>query len=71
MEDFEDRLLGVQQKIKADYIVTRNAADFVRSDIPVSTRRVFSRMENLVHEKAEFLEVRAASLKAGDAEYMR
>lgn len=58
-EDFEDCLIWrAAKKIKADYIVTRNAADFTRSDIPVLTpAKFFSTMEseqNLVYEEAEF-----------------
>ena len=58
-EDFEDCLIWrAAKKIKADYIVTRNTADFVRSDIPVLTpAKFFSTMEseqNLVYEEAEF-----------------
>ena len=58
-EDFEDCLIWrAAKKIKADYIVTRNAADFVRSDIPVLTpAKFFSTIEaeqNLVYEEAEF-----------------
>ena len=58
-EDFEDCLIWrAAKKIKADYIVTRNVADFVRSDIPVLTpHEFFSTMEaeqNLVYEEAEF-----------------
>ena len=58
-EDFEDCLIWrAAKKIKADYIVTRNVADFSRSDIPVLTpAKFFSTMEseqNLVYEEAEF-----------------
>ena len=58
-EDFEDCLIWrAAKKIKADYIVTRNATDFVRSDIPVLTpAKFFSTLEaeqNLVYEEAEF-----------------
>ena len=58
-EDFEDCLIWrAAKKIKADYIVTRNAPDFIRSDIPVLTPgEFFSTMEseqNLVYEEAEF-----------------
>ena len=58
-EDFEDCLIWrAAKKIKADYIVTRNTADFVRSDIPVLTpAKFFSTIEteqNLVYEEAEF-----------------
>ena len=58
-EDFEDCLIWrAAKKIKADYIVTRNVADFSRSDIPVLTPgEFFSTMEaeqNLVYEEAEF-----------------
>ena len=58
-EDFEDCLIWrAAKKIKADYIVTRNTTDFIRSDIPVLTpAKFFSTMEseqNLVYEEAEF-----------------
>lgn len=58
-EDFEDCLIWrAAKKIKADYIVTRNVADFTRSDIPALTPgEFFSTMEaeqNLVYEEAEF-----------------
>ena len=58
-EDFEDCLIWrAAKKIKADYIVTRNTADFVCSDIPVLTpAKFFSTIEaeqNLVYEEAEF-----------------
>ena len=58
-EDFEDCLIWrAAKKIKADYIVTRNVADFTCSDIPVLTPgEFFSTMEaeqNLVYEEAEF-----------------
>ena len=58
-EQWEDCLIWrAAKKIKADYIVTRNAADFVRSDIPVLTpAKFFSTIEteqNLVYEEAEF-----------------
>ena len=50
--------ISYAKKIKADYIVTRNVADFTRSDIPVLTPgEFFSTMEaeqNLVYEEAEF-----------------
>ena len=58
-EDFEDCLIWrTAKKIKADYIVTRNVADFTRSDIPALTPAMFfSTMEaeqNLVYKEAEF-----------------
>ncbi len=58
-EDFEDCLIWrAAKKIKADYIVTRNMADFARSDIPVLTpAKFFATIEaeqNLVYEEAEF-----------------
>lgn len=58
-QDFEDCLIWrAAKKIKADYIVTRNAADFTRSDIPTLTPgEFFSTMEaeqNLVYEETEF-----------------
>ena len=58
-QDFEDCLIWrAAKKIKADYIVTRNVADFTRSDIPVLTPgEFFSTMEaeqNLVYEETEF-----------------
>lgn len=58
-QDFEDCLIWrTAKKIKADYIVTRNVADFTRSDIPVLTPgEFFSTMEaeqNLVYEETEF-----------------
>ena len=58
-QDFEDCLIWrAPKKIKADYIVTRNAADFTRSDIPTLTPgEFFSTMEaeqNLVYKETEF-----------------
>ncbi|MFC2629701.1 MAG: PIN domain-containing protein [Lancefieldella rimae] len=58
-QDFEDCLIWrAAKKIKADYIVTRNAADFTRSDIPTLTPgEFFSTMEaeqNLVYKETEF-----------------
>ena len=58
-QDFEDCLIWrAAKKIKADYIVTRNVADFTRLDIPVLTPgEFFSTIEseqNLVYEEAEF-----------------
>ena len=58
-QDFEDCLFWrAAKKIKADYIVTRNAADFTRSDIPTLTPgEFFSTMEaeqNLVYKETEF-----------------
>ena len=58
-QDFEDCLLWrAAKKVKADYIVTRNAADFTRSDIPTLTPgEFFSTMEaeqNLVYKETEF-----------------
>ena len=57
-QDFEDCLIWrAAKKIKADYIVTRNVADFTRSDIPVLTPgEFFSAMEaeqNLVYEEVD------------------
>ena len=56
---FEDCLIWrAAKKIKADYIVTRNVADFTRSDIPVLTPgEFFSTMEaeqNFVYEEVDF-----------------
>lgn len=58
-QDFEDCLIWrAAKKIKTDYIVTRNAADFTRSDIPTLTPgEFFSTMEaeqNLVYKETEF-----------------
>lgn len=58
-QDFEDCLIWrAAKKIKADYIVTRNVADFTRSDIPVLTPgEFFLTMEaeqNLVYEEVDF-----------------
>jgi len=58
-QDFEDCLIWrAAKKIKADYIVTRNVADFTRSDIPVLTPgEFFSTIEseqNLVYEEVDF-----------------
>ena len=58
-KDFEDCLIWrAAKKIKADYIVTRNTSDFIRSDIPALTpAKFFSTMkveQNLVYEEVEF-----------------
>lgn len=58
-QDFEDCLIWrAAKKIKADYIVTRDVADFTCSDIPVLTPgEFFSTMEseqNLVYEEVDF-----------------
>lgn len=46
------------RKVRADYLITRNAADFARSDVPVlSPAAFFDQMEKdrgLVYEEVPF-----------------
>lgn len=58
-EDVEDALIySAAQKIKADYIVTRNPKDFTKSRIPILDAREFmevmERDHNLVYEEVAF-----------------
>ena len=58
-DDFEDCIVWqAARKARADYLITRNAADFARSDVPVlSPAAFFYQMEKdrgLVYEEVPF-----------------